>query len=279
MPLNKFADENYSRFEQMCQDTPEILDNNQYTVLRIDGSNFHTYARPFFRPYDPILHIILDYAYEHSFNYILNKNWECWYSQSDEVTVVIPPVSHEKQTIPYGKKSKLVSLLPSYISSTIQRLVYQFHENALYLKESKVGDLIRDLVFSDALLHFNWTDTIKTLAMKKNQSVAFDARLFQTPDVQDVKDVLTWRRIDAITNSKSAYAQYIIGKKKITGMSNVDRLGLLKTEYNYDWFKLPTFIKRGVFMERKTTENYDFNPPDEMTKAYKDIILSLEEGL
>ena len=103
----------------------------------------------------------------------------------------------------------------------------------------------------------------------------FDARVFVLNDIQEVKDYMSWRRIDCIKNAVSSAAVYLFGDKEVYGKNWKERLKMLEgTEFEtipqeFFWgmgLCTPTGKKTTVFIADQRTMNAAID------KEYNEIV-------
>jgi len=259
--MESFEESEYNYFRTLELATPETLSNNQYTVIRCDGNHFHSYARLFLKPFDPFMHYCLDRAYYWTVNDLFKGFWACIYSQSDEVTIVLYPkkmeAGDELCDIPYGRKSKLMSIIPSRIATAF--IV------GLYKTCQKTVDQLYKLLGIDSNFEYNYERII--------QSIGFDCRIFQTSKKGDVDRCLTWRRTDAINNLKQMVLQNYKSQKQLQGKK--PKLILSEDQVLNDiYMKLPTLQKRGLFISQ-VGFIHEFHPHCQITEQYLQMIIQM----
>lgn len=115
------------------------------------------------------------------------------YTASDEISLILENPSHIAENFPFGGRvQKLVSVIASAASAGFETC------------------------------HPVWA----------NNLAQFDARIFVLDDIQQVKDYMSWRRIDCMKNAISSAAVYIFGDKEVYGKDWKERLKMLEgTEF------------------------------------------------
>jgi tRNA(His) 5'-end guanylyltransferase len=239
------------------------LDNRKMTVIRCDGHCFHTYTRGFLSPFDPVLHYCLDKAYLNTVKALFGNLWLCLYSQSDEVTIILYPKLTEKKEyipIPWGKVSKLLSLTPSRITS-------EFHIQLLKADyNTKAYEILKPFYYAIGNNHI----IVEPIDDILKEPLAFDCRIFQTANMDDINRVLTWRRCDAINNLKQMWLQRYFPQKYLLNRKTNECLDNLFIKYKVDWKALPTLMKRGCYLQNPEWDwQSEFHESDEITKQYE----------
>lgn len=218
--------------------TPPVIDREKWIVMRIDGHCFHTFTKPFDRPMDVELHSSMvntmkDLCFE--FNCITG------YTQSDEITLVIPPrISETKELhIFNGKKQKLESLFASFTSARFNH----------YLGESVTQDM---------------------KAEKKQAMISgcafFDARAISLDNLSQVVDVVKWRfEYDCFRNGISSLAHSVFASKQLFKKTTKDKINMLK-EAGVDINNAPYRpLLYGKFMKKSMVWRDAFNPKTQQT--------------
>ncbi len=147
--------------------------------------------------------------------YLVHETCACiGYTQSDEITLIF--YSDQARVFMDGKQKKIISILASMTTG-----FFNFHM-PLYLPEKT-----------------------HTFAM-------FDARADLYPSQSEAVNNLVWRELDAIRNSVSAAARTVASHKSLHRKNVMEMLEILK-EKGIDWNEYPTYFKRGIYVQRKTT--------------------------
>lgn len=92
--------------------------------------------------------------------------------------------------------------------------------------------------------------TAKFNQLLAHQDLAvFDARVFSVTDLDDIKEVLTWRQSSGMRNAISTFAREFISPKQMSGISKIDmetKLHNLGYDIPRDGFYYGYFISRKV---------------------------------
>lgn len=183
--------------------------------VRMDGNAFHTFTRGLERPFDRgFSRAMIETA-----KFLVEKTQaQIAYTQSDEITLVYWSDNWDAEPLFGGKLFKLTSILASRTTGKFMQMIPEHIP-------SKIGKI-----------------------------PAFDARVFQVPDLHEAANLLLWRWIDARKNSISMAAQAEFSPKQIHGKPASARLTMLK-ERGIDWEKdFPDHLKWGTFVQRRTVE-------------------------
>jgi len=238
--------------------TPSVLPPANWIVIRIDGHCFSTFTRAFEKPCDPHLSEAMIKTSEdlcQEFNAITA------YTQSDEITLLIPPtnIMHE-QHLPHifnGKKQKLESLMSGFTS-----VRFNFHLNRM------APECVNNLRKHQAMTNFK---------------AYFDARAIALDNTDDVADIFLWRyKFDCYRNGLSALAHSVFGTRKLEHKNTQQKLEMLE-EKNIDLGQYPQHLFFGTFLKKslveKECENKKTHIMEKCTRSeYVPIILPYEKN-
>jgi tRNA(His) guanylyltransferase len=172
----------------------KILDWKLPIVVRLDGDSFSKFTKKqkFKKPFDDRMVSAMELATKR-----LMERWTdtvLAYTQSDEITLIIPPQESNENLFLNLRVDKLCSILASNCSN--------------YFNES---------------LH---DQGIKAFA-------AFDCRAFNVPSIEEAKNALLWRQIDCWKNYVGIVAHVKL-RGDLTGIKTETKIERLKTENNID---------------------------------------------
>ncbi len=159
-----------------------LLPRRTYTLIRVDGKNFHRYTRGCARPYDTGLMNDMETAALALCENIIGA--QLAFVQSDEISVLLTDFgSPQTEAWFNGSVQKLASLSASLATA---------HFNAARMRR----------------------------AVSQSQEVAcFDSRAFTIPDPTEVENYFRWRQQDAARNSVSMTAQAHFLHERLQGKS------------------------------------------------------------
>jgi len=190
-------------------------------IVRFDGRGFSKYTKGFDRPFDSRISMCMQYAAK---KVMQNTNALCYYTQSDEITLVYPRILNpigEREFI--GRKHKLLSNYTSMITAYFNQ--------------------------------YMWT----VADYNKSKVATFDARIFNVPtDIEAANSVL-WRIHDARRNSVSMVYHYHYGHKKMQGKSSQemkDELGELYSDIDQK-YRLGIFETKDNLVDIEEFLTYD----------------------
>lgn len=167
-------------------------------IIRIDGKAFHTFTRPYKKPFDPVITGAMDFACIQLFDKVQGS--KIVYTQSDEISLLLTDFdTHETQGWYNYELNKIVSISASLVT----------------------GNFIREIIFRNLS---EWVDGYGDLP-------AFDSRAFTIPR-DDVVNYFLWRIKDCRRNSINGYAQSIFSHKELQGKNCDKVLEMLKESGN-----------------------------------------------
>jgi tRNA(His) 5'-end guanylyltransferase len=189
-------------------------------MCRLDGKAFHTFTRGLMRPYDTRLSDLMC----DTTRFLVEKtNARLGYTQSDEITLCWwnDANSVESEYLYDGKFQKLTSVLASMAGGFFNAML------PAAIPEKSYG---------------------RTGAIQ-----AFDARVWNVPDLRDVYLNFLWRQDDAIKNSISMAAQAKFSHKTLHGVGSEQKKSMLR-DVDAPWEDEPQFFKMGTFFQRIVRE-------------------------
>jgi tRNA(His) 5'-end guanylyltransferase len=208
-----------------------LLPRRTYTIIRVDGKSFHTYARDCARPFDASLMEDMDRTAAMLCEEISGA--QLAFVQSDEVSVLLTDFENPQTEAWFdGNLQKLAS-----ISASVATAHFNVFRRRRSLTDSKDGE--------DA-------DFVEKFAY-------FDSRAFTIPDPIEVENYFIWRQKDATRNSISMSAQAHFSHSRLQGVSTDEMQELLFQEKGINWNDMPTGFKRGRCIVRcVTTEDLQY---------------------
>jgi tRNA(His) 5'-end guanylyltransferase len=160
------------------------------------------------------------------------------YTQSDEITIIIPPKTQHWFN---GKVSKINSVCASL-----------------------------------ATAYFN-VSLVKNAPDEHSKSGMgiFDCRSFSVPTLDEAVNSVLWRVQDARRNSVSSLCRTVLSSKQMNGL-NVKEMKQVMLENGVDWNALDTWKKYGTFARREAIENENGIPRSKITTSSDDVRLFIE---
>lgn len=201
-----------------------LLPRRTYTLIRVDGKNFHRYTRGCARPYDLGLMEDMDTAAQALCENI--EGAQLAYVQSDEISILLTDFGSARAEAWFnGSVQKLASLSASF-----------------------------------ATAHFNAARMRRAAAQNTDYGLAcFDSRAFTIPDPVEVANYFLWRQQDAARNSVSMTAQAHFSHERLQGQSADQMQEMLWSEKNVNWNDMPGGFKRGrCIVHRRSVSDKDY---------------------
>lgn len=211
-------------------------------VVRLDGKAFHTFTRGMEKPFDRNLMNLMSAT---TTFLAMETGASLAYTQSDEITLILPNDDPKSQIYFDGRVDKINSVLAATCS------VY-FNTRTMEWPSGRALDLMP----------------------------VFDCRCFNVPTEKEAVNVLVWREMDAVRNSIQALGQAHFSHFQLALKSCDDIQEMLFREKQINWNDLTPACKRGTYVQRKrvvrpfTTEEIDKLPPKH--SARKDPNLTVE---
>lgn len=183
-----------------------FLPRRTYTMIRVDGKAFHTYARGLERPFDyPFIQDMDETAMFMCENI---QGAQLAFVQSDEISILL--TDFKKLTTDAwfdGNVQKMTSISASLATAKFNQL------------------------------RFSKIPSPNSLAM-------FDSRVFTIPTRTEVENYLIWRQQDTTRNSISSVAQNMFSPKELHG-KNTDQMQEMCFQKGVNWNDFDTKLKRG----------------------------------
>jgi tRNA(His) guanylyltransferase len=217
--------------------SPEIMIPELPVIIRLDGNNFHNWAKNLDKPFDDrLMELMTDTT-----KFLVEETCaNVGYTQSDEITLVLYSEDYQKSIYHEGKKQKILSKLTGVC-------VNYFN--------TRRQDLLPD----------------------HNYFANFDCRIFQVPNLGWAYKQLLWRERDATKNSISMLAQANFKHKELEGLNGSQLQDKLMIEKGVNWNDMPVHKKRGTYVKRTkvtskfTTEDLAKLPPKHQAHSNPDL--------
>ena len=195
------------------------IDPKEHIVVRIDGHKFSKYTKGFKRPFDEILSKAMELT---TIDLVQEFQAVVGYTQSDEITLVIPSPKPKKvhynklqsQDLKHtysGRIQKIASLTAGFATMAFNR-----HLLSLY-KEQKI--LEKDLDQTHGIEYRREFGKYMNTIEGKLGKAWFDSRVYAVPNDVEAFNSVLWRVRDAEKNSRSSWslhtlAQYYLEQSK-----------------------------------------------------------------
>lgn len=196
--------------------TSQKLYSQLPVIARMDGRAFHSFCRPFAKPFDEGLIFAMDST---CIDLVKEFNADLGYVQSDEITLVFLPKDLNSQLPFGGREFKLQSVLASFTSVS-------------FMKHIKNHEIV---------LSRNWLD---------GRLPHFDARVFNVPNIDEAANAVLWRILDAEKNSIQMLGQAHFSHKQLHGLKGGQIKTKLEEEQGVVWGELPSRRKSGTLVKR-----------------------------
>ncbi len=171
-------------------------------ILRCDGRAFHTFTKPFERPYDGIFRSLMVKTAQHLCEKISTARFA--YGQSDEISILLIDYARfETDQFFDGKVQKLASVIASEATVAFNQALWKVVNCPI----PAFADLAKPLE-------------------KSLFKATFDARVFSIPE-RDAGNYFIWRQQDAIRNSVQSLGQAHFSHKELQRKSAEDIKAML----------------------------------------------------
>lgn len=262
----KNKDEFGERIKAYESEYEQRIPYNEYIIVRIDGHKFSRFTKGFKRPFDTILS---DTFREITSALIKEFNAVVGYTQSDEITLVIPPnygrhlnnicEDTTNNQIFGGRTQKMSSLISAFTTM-------KFNEILATQVKARRDTIKRSLDYIDAeRLLDEMQDTLgywKLIDTKKVGKAWFDCRVFGVPDETEAFNSVLWRMHDCTKNSYSQFAYAYCSHKSLLNKTGQEMVEFCKETTGNDWseteerFKYGTIVKKQDYTKPKTDEEH-----------------------
>lgn len=193
-------------------------------IIRLDGKAFHTFTRNFDRPYDKILHEVMNTTTRRLCENI--QGCKLGYTQSDEISLLLTDFDTITTDAWFDYEvQKMCSIAASmatlYFNKTFEEVVTS--------EMSPELDAARCEVLQKAL----------------DVGALFDARVFNIPE-DEVANYFIWRQQDATRNAIQMLGQTYFSHNQLHKKSTKMIQEMLWQERGINFNDMPTEFKRGI---------------------------------
>lgn len=217
---------------------------NMNNIIRLDGKAFHTYTKGFERPFDNNLITAMDEAAIYLCGKIQGAKFG--YVQSDEISICFTDYDTYETSLPFeGEVQKITSTFASMCSAKFN------HVRAIQITSQQ------SINFDEALKNMNLA--------------AFDARVFQLPNKEEVVNAILWRQQDATRNSISSVAQSIFSHQELFKKNTDQMQEMIFQKTGKNWNDYPAKLKRGRFIIKNTYVNGTLQNNYNMLKSVDEL--------
>lgn len=208
-----------------------------YTLIRIDGKNFHNYTKNLKKPFDLKLIADFDNATKKVLDQIQGAKFA--YLQSDEISILL--CDFDKPTTAAwfdGNIQKIASVSASLMTAEFNQ--YRF-----------IRELERHIGICVSYTEFN--------------KATFDARCFTIADRVEVYNAILWRIQDAARNSISMVAQSLFSHKELQN-KNGKEMQEMMFQRGINWADYPEDLKNGRFIIKNERNEWSVVPCPKITE-------------
>lgn len=214
------------------------IPNHEHMIIRIDGHHFSKFTKTFDKPFDEALSKAMEFT---THDLVERFGAVTGYTQSDEITLVIPTLLipkvdlvlkkpanlyNEKRRNDWshifsGKVQKIVSLVAAF--TTVR---FNFHLKYLIEDEEKHHLLYNGVPY-------------------------FDARVFGVPSNEEAFNAVLWRIRDAEKNSRSMFAQAYCSHKSLLNLTGEQQVWHCRDTTGHDWEEIHDNYKYGILVKKE----------------------------
>ncbi len=185
-------------------------------LVRLDGRHFHTFTRGLSRPFDEEFTACMLEAARAAME---TSGAVLAYTQSDEISLVIPACDSPRQEHIFGGRiQKLCSTLAAVTSLAFLRAV-------------------------QLRLPAKYADRLPT----------FDCRVWNAPCIEEAANCILWRELDAEKNSIAMHAQSLFSHAQLHGKTGVEMREMVRV-LDDPWEDLQEEHRRGSYLKRVSRE-------------------------
>lgn len=214
------------RIKEFYEDrTKTFLMRRMITIIRLDGKGFSKLTKSLNKPFDDGFSDDMDATAIYLCQNIQGAKFA--YTQSDEISVVLTDFDNLESSAWFDYNvQKMVSIAASLATAKFNQLrLFRENNNPDY-----------------------------TLA-------AFDARVFQVPNVDEMINAMIWRQQDCTRNSVSMAASAVYSHKELEGKSGEEKQEML-FQKDINWNDYKTKYKRGSVIKK---HDYAVEGPNDKT--------------
>lgn len=213
------------------------IEPEMHIIARIDGHKFSKFTKGFKKPFDGILSKAMELT---TMDLVQEFNAYTGYTQSDEITLVIPSLMNkenhkgnnkDKWIHGYsGRVQKMSSLISGFTT-----MKFNLHLNKIFndYKQSDYDQSYFDILY------------------QKVGNAWFDCRVYGAPSNEEAFNSVLWRVRDAEKNSRSMFAQTYLSHKKLQNLTGLEQVELCKKETGKDWATIEDKYKYGILVKRE----------------------------
>lgn len=233
--------------------------HDKHIIVRIDGHKFSKYTQGFAKPFDEILSKSMELTTRdllHEFNAVTG------YTQSDEITLVIPYSFTEK---PFGDKVRITN--QQIFGGRVQKMASLVSGFTTMRFNKHLRDFTRH--FTDGFMYLTDEESyyIRMLSEKLETGAYFDARVYGVDSDEEAFNSVMWRVRDCVKNSYSMFAQSYVPHKALLNKNGPEQIAFCLSETGKDWHDIEDRYKYGILVKKETYLKAASRPSDLPTGA------------
>jgi len=232
MSKNFKSDELGTRIKENYENRTRIqLPRKTFTIIRLDGKAFHSFARGLVKPFDMGLIQDMDDTAIYLCKNI--QGAKLGFVQSDEISILLTDFEELGTDAWFdGNIQKIVSVSASMATAKFNQLRWM-----RYVCER----------YNNTPEELNWTWFLDAAKLKLAE---FDARTFSIPVKFEVQNYFQWRQQDTVRNSISSVAQSLYSHKELN-CKNMSEQQELIFQKGINWNNYDPKLKRGRFIMKE----------------------------
>jgi len=232
------------------------IDPKEHIVVRIDGHKFSKYTKGFKRPFDEILSKAMEQT---TIDLVQEFQAVVGYTQSDEITLVIP--SPKPKKVHYNKLP--TQDLKHTYSGRIQKIASLTAGFATMAFNKNLVDICFEYPWTGRDLTTGLSSLYENSVRSKIGKAWFDSRVYAVPNDVEAFNSVLWRVRDAEKNSRSMFAQAYCSHKALQNMTGREQVEFCKETTGEDWELVDDRYKYGILVKKekyiKFTRGEDLN--------------------
>jgi tRNA(His) 5'-end guanylyltransferase len=231
--------ERIKKYEEAGRSMPFLMDRLSH-IVRCDGICFHTFTKGLKRPFDERLHALMC---EVTKDLMQETNAVIGYTQSDEISLILPPNEEGTEIYCGGRVFKVLTRISGRACNTFNRLLPQY------------------------------------LPTKTPGFAQLDARVFPVPTKAEAVNAVLWRELDASKNSVSMAARSMFSHSELQNKNGAQMQEMMFKQHGVNWNDYPAAFKRGSYFQRRkvarryTTEEMDKLPAKHNARTNPELMV------
>jgi tRNA(His) 5'-end guanylyltransferase len=224
----------------------------EHIVVRIDGHKFSKYTKGFQKPFDAILSKVMELT---TTDLVDEFNATTGYTQSDEITLIIPSFKDNTKDTRKSTKHKLQKKVRDNwnhgYSGRVQKMSSLISSFATMSFNEHLKRITYDAFFNGGVETEEDRKYIEKISNEKVGKAWFDARVYGVPSKEEAFNSVLWRIRDAEKNSRSMFAQTYCSHKKLMNKTGEEQVEFCKAETGKDWELVEDRYKYGILVKKE----------------------------